>query len=113
MRDQARIDVLNTEMVAKKVMLGALESGDVTHGGPFENRGLGIRQRIIRIAAELKELQLVPYLPVVLNRRAEAKPHERILFPIAIAVGPNSPVLCSPQGMAPALGAQAALSIPA
>ena len=89
MRDQARIDVLNTEMIAKKVMLGALERGDVSHGGLFENRGLGIRQRIIRIAAELRELQVTPNRPAVLKRRAEAKPQSRDFFPIEVAVLPH------------------------
>jgi len=88
MRDQARIDVLNTELIAKKVMLGALERGDVSHGGLFENRGLGIRQRIIRIAVELRELQVAPNRPVVLKRRSETKPQSRDFFPIEVAALP-------------------------
>jgi hypothetical protein len=89
MRDQARIDGLNTEMIAKKAMLGALERGDLSHGGLFENRGLGIRQRIIRIAAELRELQVAPIRPAVLKRRGEAKSQSRDLFPIQAAVLPH------------------------
>ena len=57
MRDQARIDALRVELIAKKEMLSNIEGGGAAHGDLFETRGWGIERRIVRISAELHELQ--------------------------------------------------------
>ena len=57
MRNKAYSDSLNLELSTKRAMLVDLQSGVLSHGGSVEDVGLGIRQRILRIAAELVELQ--------------------------------------------------------
>jgi hypothetical protein len=58
MRNQVHIESLNAELIAKNAMLAELECGDVSHGCSFESRGLGVRQRVLRIRAELRELRV-------------------------------------------------------